>query len=325
MSGLTTTVSGSGVAGETIVVGNSLFEEQPIVFANTLSEMKLGDVDANKRIAVRCFASGLSTKYFNIAINNVVSPSVNVNFRIETDSAGSPSGTLAHANATASLNPATLSANYADTTTNAAITNFGSATTAAMGHRVQSLWNQKLASVTKHASSQATRALLKTDTGNTTIATATFSGTTATFGTDAQMTQGTYYRIEYDMEGSNHTYGYGGSHSTVTDTNIIIGNPSANGADSGSNSLEIITINTDNVVLDTRITCTDNFSVARGTPLWIVMYVGTYGSETVNATNHYKIGYSTNLTNTRYEKLFNTSYASTTNKSVYIGNPSSST
>lgn len=132
------------------------------------------------------------------------------------------------------------------------------------------------------------------------------------------MTAGTYYRIEYDSSGSNRTYGNGESHSTVTDTNITILSPSVNGSDSGSNALEIVSINTDNIVLDTRITCNDNFTIARGTPCWIVIYVGTYGSETVNATNHYKIGYSTNISRTRYEKLFNTSWSSTTNKSVYI-------
>jgi len=62
----------------------------------------------------------------------------------------------------------------------------------------------------------------------------------------------------------------------VTGVNIDILGPSVNGADSGSATQEIVTIVTDNVVLDTMATLTAPVTIARGTPIWVVCFVGTY-------------------------------------------------
>jgi hypothetical protein len=50
--------------------------------------------------------------------------------------------------------------------------------------------------VNKSASCTATTAIIKTDTGNTTLATATFSSNTATFTTPYKLNNATHYRIE---------------------------------------------------------------------------------------------------------------------------------
>lgn len=54
----------------------------------------------------------------NISLAKVVSPSVNFNVRLETDEGGKPSGELVDPNASATIDPATLTTSLVDTELN---------------------------------------------------------------------------------------------------------------------------------------------------------------------------------------------------------------
>ena len=56
---------------------------------------------------------------------------------------------------------------------------------------------------------------------------------------------------------------------------------------------------------DTTITLWGSFTITAWQKVHIVLFQGTYGSETINATNYYGVGYSTNNTTTRGLKLWN--------------------
>ncbi len=71
------------------------------------------------------------------------------------------------------------------------------------GVRIQANSTKVLKSVTKTGFSNTTRALLKSDTGNSILAIATFSGNVATFSDYPLLESGTYYRIECDADGAS--------------------------------------------------------------------------------------------------------------------------
>ena len=81
-----------------------------------------------------------------------------------------------------------------------------SSTTSAYGYRFLTKEAVYIYSTTKHSSSTPTRVLLKTDTGNTVIASATFDGHIATFDEPILLDANTFYRIEADSEGTSYTY-----------------------------------------------------------------------------------------------------------------------
>lgn len=157
------------IGWETGSAGLAVFAEPVTPFASATSEQFIWDISDNTRISIPAFGSWVSASTLKLALAKVVSPSVNLNFRIETDNSGAPSGTLVHANATGSIAPWSLTTSLADTT----------------------------------------------------------------------------------------------------------------------------------------ITLWGSFSITKGTKVWIVIFVGTYASETINGTNYYKIWYALNNTTTRPGKIFN--------------------
>lgn len=62
------------------------------------------------------FGTGVAMTTLKQSLKKTGTPAQNLNFRIETDNAGSPSGTLFHANATGAVTQASLSTSLADTT-----------------------------------------------------------------------------------------------------------------------------------------------------------------------------------------------------------------
>ena len=101
---------------EDVVASNSLFVEDWPTFAESTVVQNVGDVAANTRIAIPIFWSWVAGSEFNLALRKFVSPWVDYRFRIETDSAVSPSGTLIDANAEATVTEASLTTSLVDTT-----------------------------------------------------------------------------------------------------------------------------------------------------------------------------------------------------------------
>lgn len=79
-------------------------------------------------------------------------------------------------------------------------------TTNSAGYRIYTNINCFIVSILKTSDCTATIGVLKTDTGNTTIATATFIGDVATFSVPQSLTAGTYYRVECNNSGGAYAY-----------------------------------------------------------------------------------------------------------------------
>jgi hypothetical protein len=79
-------------------------------------------------------------------------------------------------------------------------------TTTSRGHRIYVNTTCRLKSITRKSGCTAVRATLKTNTGNTILAEANYSGDTATLATPYTLMAGTYYKIESDSSGSTYTY-----------------------------------------------------------------------------------------------------------------------
>ena len=103
-------------AWEDVIASNSLFVEDWPTFAESTLVQNVGDVAGNTRFARPFFGSWVAINTFKLWLNKTLSPSVNFGFRIETDNAGSPSGTLANANATGTVTSASLTTSLVDTT-----------------------------------------------------------------------------------------------------------------------------------------------------------------------------------------------------------------
>ena len=73
------------------------------------------------------------------------------------------------------------------------------------GHSIYVNTTCRLKSITRTSGCTAVRATLKTDTGNTILAEANYSGDTATLATPYTLMAGTYYKIESDSSGSTYT------------------------------------------------------------------------------------------------------------------------
>lgn len=104
------------MAGEALSGSEAVFLESSPTFADSTSFQEVGSYTENKRISFPVFGASVSASTLKLALSKVVSPSADLSVRIETDSSGSPSGTLAHANATGSVTAASLTTSLADTT-----------------------------------------------------------------------------------------------------------------------------------------------------------------------------------------------------------------
>lgn len=104
------------LAGEAIAIRDSVFIESVTTFSLATSQQPISYSALNTRIELPVFWSGTSASTFKLALKKTWTPAQNLNFRIETDSAGSPSGTLFHTNGTSSITAASLTTSFVDTT-----------------------------------------------------------------------------------------------------------------------------------------------------------------------------------------------------------------
>lgn len=101
---------------ETGSAGQAVFIESVTPFASATSEQYVGDVVNNTRKSFPVFWTGVSWSTIELSIKKFASPSAAFSVRIETDNAGSPSGTLAHANAYGTVSAWTVTTSFVDTT-----------------------------------------------------------------------------------------------------------------------------------------------------------------------------------------------------------------
>lgn len=104
------------MTGEDLVEWDSIFLEESITFADANQEQNIWDVAGNTRVSTRVIWSWIAWNSLKLSLAKVVSPSVDLWIRIETDNAGEPSWTLVDANATATVTAASLTTSLADTT-----------------------------------------------------------------------------------------------------------------------------------------------------------------------------------------------------------------
>lgn len=115
--------SATEIAGEALVLWDAVCIEEQISFAPVLweingrwayikaTEAKIGDVTGNTKRSQRIIGNGVSVTTMLLWLRKNGAPADNVTVRIETDDGtGKPTGTLAHANATATVSGAWLSA-----------------------------------------------------------------------------------------------------------------------------------------------------------------------------------------------------------------------
>lgn len=152
------------------------------------------------------------------------------------------------------------------------MTNSNGSETDSRGYRIYASDDCVLVSVTKHASSNPTRLRLFTDAG-VLIATATFSGDTATFATPQKLYEGMYYRIEADNSGAGYTSKYSASASfpwNGTNINFVTG--SQGGVDD-NNEYNIVSAVTQDVAYTSGGTVETNEILSLGSaPKSILVY-----------------------------------------------------
>ena len=95
---------------------DSLFKEVWPTFAEATTAQNIGDVAGNTRVSIPVIWSGVAGNSIKLALAKVGSPSSDLIVRIETDNAGSPSGELVDANATATITAESLTTSLANTT-----------------------------------------------------------------------------------------------------------------------------------------------------------------------------------------------------------------
>ena len=76
----------------------------------------MGDILANTRRSIRIIGNWVSASTLKMSLGKVWAPADSLTVRIETDSAGNPSGTLANVNATSAVTGASIAGTQTDTT-----------------------------------------------------------------------------------------------------------------------------------------------------------------------------------------------------------------
>lgn len=101
---------------EDLVEWDSIFQEEAIEFTDADQEQNIWYITSNTRVSTRAIWSWTAWNTLKLSLAKVVSPSVDLWIRIETDNAGEPSGTLVDANATATIAPWDLTTSLTDET-----------------------------------------------------------------------------------------------------------------------------------------------------------------------------------------------------------------
>jgi len=144
--------------------------------------------------------------------------------------------------------------------------------------------------------------------------------------------RGDIVRIEWDNNWSTYIrQNYTTLWLPIAKQNISYIGWSLNGSDSAdmknvawiNSSSEIEVYADTNINNITKIESQLNFIIPKWQLVWIVLFAGTYGSETISGTNYFGVWYSTRNTATRWLKTWNMSSRSSmdNNKFLYLSSP----
>lgn len=297
------------IAWETILANDSLFVESLPTFAESTVVQNIGDVTGNTRVSILWIGSGVVSNTLKLSLRKFVSPSANLSVRIETVSAWNPTGTLVDANAVltiASANLTTSLKEYLTINSNISDSNWLTKPDTTSGNvwwawfRIYTKERLELNSVTKNASTTATRAILKTDTWNIIIATATFSWNVATFASTIILDKNINYRIEVDNNwawrtSKDNVFATPTYPVNLTNINYIWW---SKWWSNYAKSPDIETINT-SAIQDWSFPWT--FTITKWQQVAIVL---NQVWDVVNATNYYGVGYVARDTSTRKAKTW---------------------
>lgn len=279
---------------------DSCFLETQPTLNDTNTSLKFWDDSLRTRLNFQSFGYWIAWNSIKLPVAKVGSPSATLSYRIETDNAGVPSGTLVDPNAYGSIVAWSLTSQIYDKAHGVSM--------ASTNTSPQSYWVDFVPSVdvifnrvTKHSSCTATMAVLKNSLWAT-IDTATFSWDVATF-TERVLLKGVTYKIELDNNTLSYTYVYAttGFSYPITVWKITYT------AGSGGTTSYIYNITSIGIFdpVETTLTLNSSITISHGTPVWIVCFAGSYWSETINSSNYYQIGSSSMNTNTRLSKVYN--------------------
>lgn len=104
------------LAGEDFAAGEVGYLDKIPAFADATTARDFGHHADYEKIALQIIGNGTSMSSLDLALKKIASPLENVTVRIETDTSGSPSGTLADANAYATVSGPGLTTSFVDTT-----------------------------------------------------------------------------------------------------------------------------------------------------------------------------------------------------------------
>lgn len=139
------------------------------------------------------------------------------------------------------------------------------------GYRFSALDTCVIVSATKHGTSTATSAILKTAAG-VTLATASFSGNVATFATPYQLYTGVNYRIEGSAVGSYKPMQSPGAVTPTSQTNIKYEAGSGNGSDTSSGFVFVSIITQDSSFTTGGTVETNSITTLTAAPKSILVY-----------------------------------------------------
>lgn len=286
---------------ETIARWKFMFPETAPLLAQVNALQNVWDVTANKRIETSQFWLNISWNQIKICLWKYWTPAWNFWLRVETDNAWNSSWTLVATDAFWSIASSGL-VDYAPQTDAHWISmSVSSAWTVTRWRKITTTYKLTSLTVTKHASSTATRCLIK-NAWWTTLYTASFVWNIATIVGD--LDKNTVYRVEVDNNGSNFVP-YLWTPSTVIWKNITRNGWSANGSDQSSfwNIVSITSTVNENPP-EITITLNGNVSIPKQ-KVHVVFFSWTYWSEWVDANNYFKLWYTNINTTTRWGKKRN--------------------
>lgn len=179
-----------GMPWEDIDILETIFNESWITFAEATTVQNIGDVAWNTRYAIKWFWNWSAMWRLKASIKKILSPSVDLNLRIENDNAWSPSWTLVDSHAVANIPVAILTTSFVDSDfvfSWTKITNSHWVTQNSTWSTTSKIWlkftlttQSQVVIATKHASCTATKAYLYSSAW-VLLATAYFVSDVATF------------------------------------------------------------------------------------------------------------------------------------------------
>jgi len=174
--------------------------------------------------------------------------------------------------------------------------------TTAQGNRFQATSDIAVVTVSKDPLCTATQAIIKNDAG-TQLTVATFVWNLATFSSPQLFTTGTYFRIELDNAGASYSRRYLATGVyPKTGTRLIYVTWSISWANNAvaANIASVSTVSPSNnwYSISKIETVGSPINILKWVKAAFVFYNWTYGSETVDSSNYYKIGCTSNIDTT---------------------------